>query len=157
MIQCNCKMSVSWIQLLVNKNLYTIFLDLIVKNRRLTTSKSALHFGMKCSKSRRILGLRPIPRWGAYDAPQAHKSLWASCFWKSQLRAVGFSNFTDSHVYMSKTQQFSPSQCPPLVAYSASIFFTCNTCMSHRLKSLKICPAYSFCISPFICNTNGFL
>src|SRR6218665_370810 len=26
-------------------------------------------FGMKCSKSRRFLGHRPRPRWGAYDAP----------------------------------------------------------------------------------------
>src|SRR6218665_4120465 len=36
---------------------------------RLTTSQNALHFGMKCSKLCRFLGLRPRPRWGAYDAP----------------------------------------------------------------------------------------
>src|SRR6218665_1701324 len=36
---------------------------------RLTTSQNALHFGIKCSKLRRFLGLRPRPRWGAYDTP----------------------------------------------------------------------------------------
>jgi len=32
-------------------------------------SKNILHFGLKCSKSHRLLGLRQRPRWGAYDAP----------------------------------------------------------------------------------------
>src|SRR6218665_4044212 len=36
---------------------------------RLTTSQNALHFGIKCSKLCRFLGLRPRPRWGADDAP----------------------------------------------------------------------------------------
>ena len=35
---------------------------------RLTGSQNVLHFGVKCSNSRRFLGLRPRPRWGAYDA-----------------------------------------------------------------------------------------
>src|SRR6218665_1698424 len=56
---------VSRIQLLVNKNFFhLLFFDLIVK-----TSQNALHFGVKCSKLRWFLGLRPRLRWGAYNAP----------------------------------------------------------------------------------------
>src|SRR6218665_3867568 len=36
---------------------------------RLPGSQNVLHFGLKCSKSRRFLGLRPRPHWGAYHAP----------------------------------------------------------------------------------------
>src|SRR6218665_1132935 len=36
---------------------------------RLTRAKNVLHFGIKCSKLRPFLGLRPRPRWGAYHGP----------------------------------------------------------------------------------------
>src|SRR6218665_4088186 len=36
---------------------------------RLPGSQNVLHLVLKCSKSRRFLGLRPRPRWGAYHAP----------------------------------------------------------------------------------------
>src|SRR6218665_1924769 len=32
---------------------------------RLTRAKNVLYFGLKCSKSRRFLGLRPRPHWGS--------------------------------------------------------------------------------------------
>src|SRR6218665_4124585 len=60
---------------------------------RLTTSQNALHFGIKCSKLRRLLGLRPRPRWGAYDAPSDPLVVRASCLRQSQLRAFGACTF----------------------------------------------------------------
>ncbi len=50
-------------------SLICYFVDLIVKILRFTRSQNVPHFGMKCSKSLRFLGLGPRPRWGAYDAP----------------------------------------------------------------------------------------
>jgi len=71
------------------------FFDLIVKNMILATSQNALHFVMKCSKLRRFLGLRPRPRWGAYDAPSDPLVGGASCLRQSQLRAFGACSFPD--------------------------------------------------------------
>src|SRR6218665_572233 len=81
---------------------------------RLTTSQNALHFGMKCSKSRRLLGLRPRPRWGAYDAPPDPLFGRASCFRQSQLRAFGACSFPDYCLYaknydISACQVYTPS------------------------------------------------
>src|SRR6218665_417546 len=42
----------------VGPSLETVILE---ENRKLTTSENALHFGMKCSKLRRFLGLCPRP------------------------------------------------------------------------------------------------
>src|SRR6218665_626497 len=54
------------------EGLGTIFFDLIVKKYEIYKSPKCAPLGMKCSKSRRFLGLRglrPRPRWRAYDAP----------------------------------------------------------------------------------------
>jgi len=110
---------------------------------RLTTSQNALHFGMKCSKLRRFLGLRPRPAGGAYDAPS--DPLVGRCFLPSAITASRLRRlqFPQLHVYMRKLKFPNPraSRGAPLGAYSTSIFYTSN--MSHYLKSLKICPVMS--------------
>src|SRR6218665_520890 len=58
---------------------------------RLPGSQNVLHFGLKCSKSRRLLGLRPRPRWGAYHAPPdplAVKGILPSAIAASRLRRL---------------------------------------------------------------------
>ena len=65
-IQCNCNIIVvSWIQHLVNKIPLsdTIFSISLFKNVRLTGSRNVLHFSLKCSQSRRFLGLSPRSRF----------------------------------------------------------------------------------------------
>src|SRR6218665_2274881 len=48
---------------------YYFFRFSCLKKVSLPGSQNVLHFGLKCSKSRRLLGLCPRPRWGAYDDP----------------------------------------------------------------------------------------
>ena len=162
MIQCDCNILhivVSRIQLLVNKNFFHLlffhllssfiydFFNLIIKIIKiwdLTTSQNALHFGMKCSKLRRFLGLRPRPAGGAYDAPS--DPLVGRCFLPSAITASRLLRlqFPQLHVYMRKLKFPNPraSRGAPLGAYSTSIFYTSN--MSHYLKSLKICPGIQY-------------
>src|SRR6218665_3267808 len=113
---------------------------------RLTTSQNALHFGMKCSKSRRFLGLRLRPRWGAYNAPPnplVVRGFLPSCFAPTALAIC------PSHIFIcEKLTNFALPRVHPLGAFSASIFFTSN--ISHYLKSLKICPAVSGQVPPDI-------
>src|SRR6218665_4124707 len=97
---------------------------------RLTTSQNALHFGTKCSILRRFLGLRPRPRWGAYDAPPdpiVGRGFLPSTIAPSRLRRLQFPRLA------------CPSQSPPPWRLQHLDSFTFN--MSHYLKSLKICPA----------------
>ena len=47
---------------------YTLF-DLTVQRKGSNKCPKCTPFGMKCSKSRRFLGLCPRPRWGAYVPP----------------------------------------------------------------------------------------
>ena len=56
---------------------------------RLTTSQNALHFGMKCSKLRRFLGLRPIPRWGSLRRSLRPPSPAVLNLWAADLCSVG--------------------------------------------------------------------
>src|SRR6218665_4043318 len=95
---------------------------------------------MKCSKSRRFLGLRPRPRWGSLRcSPIPHSG--------KGLLAIGNRGFPppalaifSTHIFTcEKLYNLPPLRLNPLSAYSTSIFFTSN--MSHYLKSLKICLA----------------
>ena len=157
MIQCDCNILhavVSRTQLLVNKNFFhLLFFHLLssfiyyfsiwlLQNMRLTTSQNALHFGMKCSKYRRFLGLRPRP--AEELTTLSPDPLVCRCFLPSAITASHLRRlqFPQLHVYrpMRKLKFPNPraSRGGPLGAYSTSIFFTSN--MSHYLKSLKICP-----------------
>src|SRR6218665_2387444 len=89
---------------------------------RLTTSQNALHFGMKCSKLCRFLGLCPRPRWGAYDAPP--DSLVGRGFLPSAIAASpppGLPIPPPSSLY-SKTEIPEAQSSPPL-APTAPHFF----------------------------------
>jgi len=101
-------------QLLVNKNFFhLLFFDLIVKNMRLRTSQNALYFGMKCSKLRRLLGLRPRPHSESVRRspdPLVGRDFLPSAIAASRLRRL---QFPDSHAYMRKTLKFPPPQSPP--------------------------------------------
>src|SRR6218665_3575103 len=114
---------------------------------RLTTSQNTLHFGMKCSKSRQFLGLRPRPRWGAYDAPT--DPLVVRGFLPSAIAASGIwpLQFPRLTCLYAKNSKIFPSQESTPSAPTAPQFFPSN--MSHYLKSLKICPAASWpCRAP---------
>ena len=56
---------ISWILLLIKISFIYYFFDLMAKYMRLTYAKIYSIFGIKCKKSRRLLGLRPRPRWGS--------------------------------------------------------------------------------------------
>src|SRR6218665_1896015 len=107
MKQCDCNILhvvVSRIQHLVNKNFFhllffhlgyyhlssTIFSISLLKNMRLTTSQNALHFGMKCSKLCRLLGLCPRPRWGSLRPSPRPPSRQPSAIAASCLRRLHF-------------------------------------------------------------------
>jgi len=69
-----------------------------------------------CSKSRRFLGLRPRPRWGAYDAPRTPS--------RKGLLAFGNRNFPPSALAISPTLTFwylriflAPHELKPNSAY----------------------------------------
>src|SRR6218665_1571692 len=77
----------------VNKTSFRYYFFDLFKNVRSTESQNVLHFGLKCSKSRRFLGLRDLgaPRWGAYDAlpdPLAVKGSLPSAIAFSRLRRL---------------------------------------------------------------------
>src|SRR6218665_569887 len=109
---------------------------------RLTTSQNALHFGMKCSKLRRFLGLRPRPTGELTTLPP--DPLVGRCFLPSAIKASRLRRlqFPQLHVYMRKLKFPNPRASrggPPLALTAPRFFFTSN--MSHYLKSLKLCPA----------------
>src|SRR6218665_3988861 len=95
---------------------------------------------MKCSKSRRFLGLRPRPAGGAYDAPPDPLFGRASCLGQLQLRAFGASTFPDYCLYANNSNISVCPETTPSAPTALRFFFTSN--MSHYLKSLKICPAW---------------
>src|SRR6218665_3762571 len=77
----------------VNKTSFRYYFFDLFKNVRSTESQNVLHFGMKCSKSRRFLGLRVLgaPRSGAYDAipdPLVVKGFLPSAIAFSRLRRL---------------------------------------------------------------------
>src|SRR6218665_4138480 len=74
----------------------------------LTTSQNALHFGMKCSKSLRFLGLRPRPRWGSL-----RRSPRPPC--RNGLLAFGNRSFAPSALALSPT--FAISAPPQFLQY----------------------------------------
>jgi len=62
------------------ENVYVDFFDLTVKKYEINKSPKCTSLGMKCSKSRRFLGLRPRPRWGSLrrsPRPPSRKGLLA--------------------------------------------------------------------------------
>src|SRR6218665_2474673 len=86
---------------------------------RLTTSQNALHFGVKYSKLRWFLGLRPTPRWGAYDAPS--NPLVGRGFLPSAL-AISQTHIYSLGLYAKSSTNFRLPRVHPSRAYSASIF-----------------------------------
>src|SRR6218665_1605473 len=131
MIQCDCNTIVaSRIQLLVNKNFFHLlfFRFDCYKNRKLTTSENALHFGMKCSKLRGFWGSATDPAVGAYDAPPGllvGRGFLPSAIAASRLRRMQFPRLT---CYMPKAHNIF---CPE---------FTPSTTTAPRLFSPPICP-----------------
>ena len=70
------------------------FLDLTAKNYEINKSPKCAPFRMRRSKSRRFLGLRSRPRWGAYDAPSdplVVRGFLPSAIAASRLRRLQFS------------------------------------------------------------------
>src|SRR6218665_1103276 len=84
---------------------------------RLKTSQNALHFGMKCSKLRRLLGLRPRPRWGNLRrSPRPPSGLVDRGFLPSAIAASRLSacNFSESHVSKNSKISACPESTPPV-------------------------------------------
>src|SRR6218665_1292231 len=107
---------------------------------RLTASQNALHFGMKCSKLRRILGLRPIPSWGSLrrsSDPLVGRSFLPLAIAASRLRRLQFPQQFPTCLY-AKNSKISPCPESTFLAPTAPRFLIFNR--SHYLKSLKICP-----------------
>src|SRR6218665_2693325 len=117
MIQCDYNIIVvSRIQLLVNKNFFHLlfFFDLIVTNRKLTTSENALHFGMKCLKLRRFLGLRPIPHWMSLRRslrPLVGRGFLPSAIAASRLQRLQFPRIIC--LYAKNSNISCPESAPP--------------------------------------------
>src|SRR6218665_3853537 len=116
MIQCDCNIIVvSRIQLLVNKNFFhqLFFSILLLQNRKLTTSENALHFGMKCSKLRRFLGIRPRPRWRSLRRspdPLVNRGFFPSAIAASRLRRLQFPRLIC--LYAKNSNIFCPESAP---------------------------------------------
>src|SRR6218665_3334241 len=74
---------------------------------RLTRYQNVLHFRVKCSKSRRLLGLRPRPRWGSLRRSPRPPS-------RERLLAFGNRSFAPSALALTK---IVPISVPPNVLY----------------------------------------
>src|SRR6218665_3889112 len=95
---------------------------------------------MKCSKSRRFLGLSaPDPARGGYDAPSdplhvrgfLPSAIAASGIWRLQFPRLTCLYAKNSKLFLSPVHPLGPT--------APRFLFSSN--MSHYLKYLKICPA----------------
>src|SRR6218665_676218 len=83
------------------------------KNVRLQGSKIVLHLGLKCSKSRRFLGLRPRPRWGSLQRspdPLVVRGFLPSAIAASRLRRLHFPQFSQDLSPQSYIQIFASAE-----------------------------------------------
>src|SRR6218665_1314570 len=58
-----------WRKFFIYRKVLVYFSRFHCQKYEINKSPRCAPFRMKCSKSRRFLGLCPRPRWGAYDAP----------------------------------------------------------------------------------------
>src|SRR6218665_750181 len=93
------------------EGLGTIFFDLIVKKYEIYKSPKCAPLGMKCSKSRRLLGLRPRPRWGSLrrsPSPPSRGGFLPSAIAASRLRRLHFPQIFSRSVPPKVIYRFSP-------------------------------------------------